>query len=51
MVSFVNYSLVRHHVSMSKSKAENRYWASDFDSQCGSHDHQNPLVCCNNKIT
>ena len=29
MVSFVNHSAVRHHVSMSKSKAENRYWASD----------------------
>jgi len=23
-------------VHMSKSKAEHRYWASDFDSQCGS---------------
>jgi hypothetical protein len=35
-ISFVSASTIRHHVPMSKSKIENRYWASDFDSQCGS---------------
>jgi len=34
--SFVSTSTIRHHVPMSESKAENWYWASDFDSQCGS---------------
>jgi len=31
MVSFVNYSVVRHHIYMNKSKAEaeHRCWASD----------------------
>jgi hypothetical protein len=28
-ISFVSVSTIRHHVSMSKSKAENRCWASD----------------------
>jgi hypothetical protein len=35
-ISFVSTNTIRHHASMSKSKAENWYWASDFNSQCGS---------------